>query len=370
LSPGHRGEKTVKKIVCFLFVALLLGGALWSHANDSTAEQWVTREDAKAAIAYWTPERMRNAKPHPMEVVPDPNAAKVPDSGATGPPGADKAGFPDNHPSALLSGDGFAALVYTGAFAGESATATRDAYAYPFPHNTFRVPDYLYGTSAYYFPYAAIGKVYFTNYALQNMMCSGSSIGGRAVLTAGHCVSDGSGHFHTKLIFIPSWRNGLEPTGKWTSSWATAFNDWHLYARFGRDVAFFTVFDKNIGGTVKKLSAAVGNLGFAANQSRVQMWNSFGYPANAPLYNGAWLINTQGSYATTGTAYSPNTTGIGSTMGGGCSGGPWILRFMNGNYAGGVNSHISTGTVANELRLYTPYFDTAVNTMKTTAASR
>jgi hypothetical protein len=90
------------------------------------------------------------------------------------------------------------------------------------------------------------------------------------------------------------------------------------------------------------------------------MWNDFGYPAASP-YTGAWLVCTQASYARTDVSMDPDTTAIGTLMTGGCSGGPWVLKFMNGNYANGLNSYIYT-TPNQPQQIYSPYFDTWVYT--------
>ena len=52
----------------------------------------------------------------------------------------------------------------------------------------------------------------------------------------------------------------------------------------------------------------------------------FGYPAVSP-WTGKVMVDTEASYAAVDTSESPNTTGIGTTQLGGCSGGPWIMNF-------------------------------------------
>ncbi len=109
--------------------------------------------------------------------------------------------------SVLLSNETNDTLALTGAFEVETADDIPNemlGYSYPPPHTTFNVPTALYGTTSTLFPYRAIGKIFYTKSDGQNYVCSGSSIGGRAVLTAGHCVSDGKGKFHTNWVFIPA----------------------------------------------------------------------------------------------------------------------------------------------------------------------
>jgi len=76
-------------------------------------------------------------------------------------------------------------------------------------------------------------------------------------------------------------------------------------------------------------------------------------------------VDTEASYAAVDTTETPNTTGIGTTQLGGCSGGPWIINFApgragNANMANGVNSYSPTGQ---DLWIYTSFFDDSVNTL-------
>jgi hypothetical protein len=207
-----------------------------------------------------------------------------------------------------------------------------------------------------------VGKVFFTKYGGGNYVCSGSSIGNKAVLTAGHCVSDGAGHFHTNWVFVPAYRNAVRPYGTWTAFWKATFAAWHTSSNLARDVGFTAV--SNVGG--KTLAATVGYLGFSWNYTAPLHWNMFGYPAGTP-YNGAWLVQTQASRSRLDSTKSPATRGIGTKQTGGCSGGPWIKDFIVGDYANGVNSYVYT---AQPLEIFSPYFDTSVKSMKDTAVSK
>ncbi len=351
----------MKKLVYFLVLALVLSVGAWSQAiaaDTSVVSHQVSQEAMQAAATYWTPERMRAAKPYPMPSLPGSPGVGPAEAAPSGTPGAVKGGLGGTQTSALLSEDEFAALDYTGAFAADAAVQPMaNGYDYPPPHNTYNILTSLYGTTASVYPYKEVGKVFFTQNAI-NYVCSGSSIGGRAALTAGHCVSDGTSTWNTNTTFVPSYRNGTAPYGTWVAFQLLTFTAWHTSAQLGRDVGFIMVTD--IGGL--KLSQKVGYLGFAYNYSRVQMWNMFGYPAAAP-YNGAWLVTTQASYARTDTSPEPDTKGMGFSQTGGCSGGPWIKNFKHGisganNYANGVNSYIYTNQ---PLLIYSPHFDTDVN---------
>jgi hypothetical protein len=240
-----------------------------------------------------------------------------------------------------------------GTLVGES-----NGYAYPPPQETFFVMESNYGTASTPYPYKTIGKVFFTGVAGEDSECSAASIGGRAVLTAAHCVCE-EGVYYTNWIFVPAYRDGKAPFGKWTASSFMTFSSFLKKEDIGRDVAFAIVKDHDGA----KLSKAVGNLGFAYGQSRIRHWSMFGYPAEEP-WTGKVMVETEASYAAMGTTYTPNTTGIGTTQLGGCSGGPWIMNFAPGrhgkqdNLANGVNSY---SPEKQDLWIFSSYFDSGKN---------
>jgi len=333
-----------------------------AQGGEMTVSQSVEPKAAVQAANYWTRERVLNARPHPMGISGRAVTGIKEDAGIEEPgavPGS------AGGKSVLLSENPADTLSLTGAFESGDALVQDIqvlGYSYPPPHTTFNVPTTLYGTTASTYPYRVIGKVFFTKSDGKNYVCSGSSIGGRAVLTAGHCVSDGKGAFHTNWVFIPAYRNNTRPYGTWSAFWKTTFTVWHKYSDYGRDVGFAAVSD--ISG--KKLSQRVGTLGFAWNQSTIKHWNMFGYPAASP-YNGAWLVQTQASLSRVDESKSPGRPGIGTTQTPGCSGGPWILNFITSNYANGVNSSFYS-TAPQEM--FSPYFDTAVNNVRAAAVAK
>jgi V8-like Glu-specific endopeptidase len=376
----------MKKFACILLGVIFIAAGMTTavFAGEQFAAEWVPEATTQATAKYWTKERMRNAKPYPLPtlkgtpstlpawMIEQPSEPPGSDPGSK--PSVSDPGSKGGNTSALFSEDGGMPLFFRepselpgeeGSLGGETAMA--NGYDYPPPHTTFRVLSSLYGTSSTIFPYMCIGKVFFTE-AGTNYVCSGSSIGGRAVLTAGHCVSDGKGHWRTNWSFVPAYKNGATPYGKWSAFWKTTFSTWHKNGDFSRDVGFATV--KDIGG--KKLSQKVGYLGFAWNQSRILHWNTFGYPSGSP-YDGQYMVETQASYAGVDTSKNPYTTGIGTSQTQGQSGGPWIKTFVPGqagamDYANGVNSY--NYSTSQPLMIYTPYFDSKVKSLKDKAVAK
>jgi hypothetical protein len=245
-------------------------------------------------------------------------------------------------------------------------------YTNPFPFTMYEVNARDIQQS----PYRTVGRVFFTTSSGSNSSCSGSSIGGRAVLTAGHCVSAGNGKWHKNWVFRPAYRDagGVKSIGVWPGSQAWTFKDWHTKSSLCRDVG--AIITNNQAGL--KLSQKVGALGYAWNQdSTHRHWSAFGYPAERTrtkpeyLFNGTRMFQNEASFA----AYSPVAGSctpkppcFGSYLTGGASGGPDIWKFdptggiypKGGNYANGVNSHYYSGGKRVAGGLCTPYFDTSV----------
>jgi V8-like Glu-specific endopeptidase len=342
-----------------LFVVLSLVAAFGVYGT-ATAAEWVASrpaqdiaEAAAAVDAYWTPERMKAAMPHPMAISGRPtdvSAAEL-ERAETALP-VEATSSKTGRPSQLL----------TPTAAPQPAGIQPASSSYPFPHTTYKVLR----TSYTVFPYRAIGKVFFTKTSGGNYVCSGSSVGGRVVLTAGHCVAEGGARlWHKNWSFIPAYRGwyadaaSQRPYGTWTAFQLWTFTDWLNLRKYCRDVGM-VVTNNNLG---LKLSQKVGSLGFAANQVRSkQHWDAFGYPAAYP-WDGREMVQTEAEWARDDNpGCTPYTVGIGTSQTGGCSGGPWVKNFYPSasganNYANGLFSYYYTNQPNGA---YSPYFDAAV----------
>ncbi|MDR3556796.1 MAG: hypothetical protein P4L55_18745 [Syntrophobacteraceae bacterium] len=343
----------MRRFLCISF-AVIIYAAAWvgsAAAAGPFATHAIASDQSDAAVSYWTPERMMHAKPCPTPHKPAAvqGAIAEPLGKATGAAGYYPGYDPDKKADQSADNtvnDRVGSLVSAGVSNG---------YNYPPPQETFFVMTSLYGKISTPYPYKTIGKVFFVEEDGYDSQCSAASIGGRAVLTAAHCVCDGNGTYYTKWVFVPAYHDGKAPFGKWTASSFLTFSDFLQGQSIGRDVAFAIVKD-NKG---KKLSRRVGNLGFAYNQSRILHWSMFGYPAEYP-WTGKVMVDTEASYAAVDSTQDPNTTGIGTTQLGGCSGGPWIMNFVPGssgskiNLANGVNSY---SPLDQDDWIFSPYFD-------------
>ena len=231
-------------------------------------------------------------------------------------------------------------------------------YSYPPP---FTRQDLRNITAPYSkWPFITIGKLFFSQNG-GSYVCSAASIASssasHAIMTAGHCINDGAGHWSYNMVFVPAYNNGNAPYGQWTIIYATerAFTSWVNGGDLARDIAGAKT--NPLGG--RTLAQRVGWLGFAWNWSRVQHWWIIGYPQASP-FTGAWMIGCEASYtydSPFGT--TPKPMGAGCDMTGGSSGGPWILRMGFGNYLNGVISHRRTGYPQ---EIFSPYVDGTVKT--------
>lgn len=370
----HKWRQSMRRTLCILLGVLFLTlvTPFPACAAEDFSTHWISGDKVSAAAKYWTGERMRNAKPYPLAVRKEigHRVSALPDGQFPGPPGVDP-GDPGENVTAPVNRRGAVPHVVSesrdGADTIESAGAATIGYKYPAPHTTFRVMDTLYGVGTTPYPYRTIGKIFFTEDG-EDYECSGASIGGRAVLTAGHCVSDGAGTYHSNWIFVPSYQDGKEPYGRWIAFWLATLSEFHQKQDRARDVGFAAVRDKK----GRKLSQRVGFLGFAYNLARLRHWNMFGYPGDEP-WDGEFMVETQASYAYIDAAVTPNAIGIGTSQTGGCSGGPWLLRFKpghkfsNANLANGLNSY----SLDEESReIYSPYFDSRVKALKDKAVAK
>jgi V8-like Glu-specific endopeptidase len=219
---------------------------------------------SKAAVQrYWTPERMRNARP------------------------ADR--------------------VLSGTFAPASKPGERRAVQIAPPYTSQ--------------PTSTNGKVFFTDDGL-NYVCSGTALlsGNKSVVwTAGHCVNDGANEFHTNWAFVPAYADGSRPYGTWIARRLLTTTGWATSGDFSYDNGAAVV---NLSGG-RALTDVVGGRNPAFNYTRQQTYAAHGYPA-APPFNGQrlWVCTSPLRY--NDTSANPPTMGIDCDMTGGSSGGGWI----------------------------------------------
>jgi V8-like Glu-specific endopeptidase len=312
-------------------------------APAQTTVVGASEDRAGALSGYWTAERMRAAVPADTvkAASADATSAKKPRAVATGPAakvlGAAPAGTEQGQ--AGIAADVRAA----GAFGLE------------WPGSQFTPPA------------TTTGKIFFTNSRTGgNFTCSGSAVNSEAknlVITAGHCVHGGRGGlFHSNVVFVPGYRDGVAPRGIWAARELWAFNAWIANSDQRWDVGAMIVHP--LGGN--RLVNVVGGQGIAWNLAAEQPTFALGYPGNK---SGGQRLNycSGTTFKRMSFIFWTGQIGLNCDMTFGSSGGPWLTGF-NGQL-GFVHSVVSNGNPAIP-KFYGPYFDTSVGNLYNTLRTR
>lgn len=311
-----RSRKVALLFAPLMLVALLPGAVTAAQPANARAAY-----HAKV-MAYWTPQRIANAKPRDFTF----DAVK---------------GF---QPNAKPGGGG------TGAVTGASYTGGGDIVKIS-------------------------GKVLFSMGG-SDYICSGTVVTENnsnvsVVLTAGHCVVENDGTFATFWEFIPSF----DSKGTYTCS-ASLYGCWvadSLYAHksfatagsFNNtavqyDWGFARVSTGGLSGNAK-LDDTVGSLGiqYSGVAKGDTLW-AFGYPA-AGKYHGYDLTYCKGPIGTD--ANTGNTTwSMACDMTGGSSGGPWVESSDVTKASGTILSSLNSYGYSGVKNMYGPKFNSNTKT--------
>ena len=206
---------------------------------------------------------------------------------------------------------------------------------------------------------SAHGKVFFTDGGV-NYVCSGTALvssNSSVVWTAGHCVNEGPGGFYTNFLFVPAYRDGLAPYGRFAGSTLVTTSGWQEDGEFGVDVGSAVVGTNESGQT---LSQAVAERSIVFNAPRSQSYAVYGYPA-AGRFNGQRMRVCNTSLWGNDTSTTPDTMGVFCDMTGGSSGGGWVTS------SGAVASVVSYGYSNLKNVLFGPHLETEAQQLYLTA---
>jgi hypothetical protein len=303
-----------------------------------TADTAVTVAKAKKTVPdlrkYWTPERMKVAKPVPMPRVPKPSsAAQVPTSPHLREvPSTVSA---DAEPPKKAAESRLGAL---------SSTATEISVSQKWPGPLIS------------WPMNATGKLFFDDLSGEPHECTASVIVSNtksALWTAGHCIHEGTGGqagFYQNVAFAPAWNGDAPdpaPWGMWDASnlivpdaWANDETDKSLIADFGAVVLSPLPEYGNIQN-------AIGGYGYSfGSGSDYQDILDFGYPGdgyNRPDsdFNDAKNLFFCEGNVEDASNFNPldNRMKMDCDMGHGASGGPMLEGFPINPQIVGANSH-------------------------------
>ncbi len=191
-----------------------------------------------------------------------------------------------------------------------------------------------------------------------NYECTATVIKPRVVATAAHCIGSpqtatgGNFSFYSNWLFIPADMNGTAPFGSWTAfawgasgAWASSNGS----EPNSEDWGFLDINDQ--GSPAHTIASVTGYLGYLTLSLSANNLTTLGYPGN--LDNSAYM---QENNATTGGGANDNTWTVGSAMGAGSSGGPWIVNFGQAPSCNGPCLPSSSGSLgATQLVAVTSY---------------
>jgi hypothetical protein len=259
---------------------------------------------AARVLAYWTPERMRSARPLDL----------------------------------VVDGGGAAHLRAGRPAAGAAASFLRI--------ETPEVP-----------PYSVNGRIFVKQGKLRGY-CSGTAINSptrQLVLTAGHCVNNGhEGGRRTVwsqyLEFIPAYTGGKAPFGAFVLQRGKAYTptQWTKHGNPDFDIGAFLVAPNEAG--VNVADAVGGGATIALGLSRHQRFQTFGYPGNVQRMQ-ACNSPYVGDDVLTNPFPGPPTMGIRCHWVPGASGGGWLIA--DGTMINGLTSYLHE---QNKNHTYGPYF--------------
>jgi len=311
---------------------------------STVASTAASATQAAEASSYWTRERMANAKPYVVKAEPGVRTTGSAMAQAT----AAQVSVPP----------------VAGALGGAGAV-TQAAAALARPYTD--LPDRLNV------------KVFFSKATGGNFVCSGTIVNSstkRMVNTAGHCVSDGAGRFHTNVVVVPAYSSncngcGDAPFGRWSARTLATLSEWHSFGNLKQDIGYIVVND--LGG--QRIVNRLGGQGTTWNASRSQWFRAYGYPQAAPFNGFNQYVCPSGRLADDNPTSRPGplTIRISCNMTGGSSGGGWLIN-LAANGLGSVNSVNSykyvSGPLANGNHMYGPYFGTEARTLFDFAVGR
>ncbi|HEX5713173.1 MAG TPA: hypothetical protein VFX85_07655 [Solirubrobacterales bacterium] len=206
-------------------------------------------------------------------------------------------------------------------------------------------------------PYAVNGRIFVRRGELEGY-CSGTAIDSptrRLVLTAGHCLNsgreDGKASVWSDYVqFVPAFHGGVSPFGAFVARRGAMFapQQWTKQGNPDFDLGAFLTLPNNRGENVA--DAVGGGATIALNQSRYQDFQTFGYPGKATRLQGCRSPYV-GSDRFTNRFPGPPTSGIRCRWAPGASGGGWLIG--DGSEINGINAYLH---LDDKSRTYGPYF--------------
>jgi V8-like Glu-specific endopeptidase len=301
--------------------------------------QGTPEAQAAETLAYWTPERLANARP--MLLLVNANAVS-PEAAAQG--SGTSVSLPGKRPTVTVGPDA-AVRLYNPAqvrIQPEASGVEPQAAGTSGGHYTSaRVNPPALETI---YPNRTVGKLFFTKNTGGDFVCSASVLRPRIVLTAGHCVHAGSGGtagFHRNFLFVPAFRDGAAPLGTFTPRRVSTTSQWLASNGLVPNAADFGMMEMNDRGTTR-IGTLTGFLGFRTLGLLPNHTTKLGYPLNLDGGQKMQAVTSQSLRAA-----SPNSVEYGSNARGGSSGGPWVQNYGvqgTGGLTSGLNQVVGVSS--------------------------
>jgi V8-like Glu-specific endopeptidase len=276
-----------------------------------------SQAEAQRIVAYWTPERMRDAAPMPVPTAPVQHPQQISPEKAL--------------PTLAAPGQTPTTAMPNGSDSGVGRQSFSRARQW---------------TAHGRMPASSVGKLFFTEADGNDDTCSASVITSRnrnTVWTAGHCVTEGGGgasKIHKNFMFAPDYNNGNGRQGRWTSPKVVGTTvGWQDQGNPDLDIGSVSFSPQPGRGNLQDRVGAQG-YHFGYGQSFTDL-NNFGYPDEGYQrtdFNGELL------WYCTGNSVRPQSSDqlvMDCDMKAGCSGGPWLQDFQAARgwgYIVGTNS--------------------------------
>ncbi|MFC7742208.1 trypsin-like serine peptidase [Nocardiopsis composta] len=157
---------------------------------------------------------------------------------------------------------------------------------------------------------------------------------GDTVVTAGHCLKDGTGDWASKWVFVPGYDDGEAPYGRFAARELLVTSQWSRRADDSHDFGA-AVLEAREGRHVRQ---ATGAQRIAFTGKGAGTVHAFGYPSRSP-YDGRHLYYCSGP--TRPDDGGTTAHGMACDMTEGSSGGPWLSGFDPSTGTGTVVSVVS-----------------------------
>jgi V8-like Glu-specific endopeptidase len=311
---------TRTKSLCLAAVGILGGSFLIGASQVHAQTAMLSTQSAEAVRAYWTPQRMRDAKPVELPISREPLGDMTATAAETGPPQGAPGGSPVGKVDASM-----AVKFYTPNADEDDGVAPLQTSSFGAHFTTHRV---FPTAAAQTYPALTAGKLFFTKPGVGNFVCSAEVGRQRLLFTAGHCVYGADMNpkrFFTNFLFVPGLANGVGPTGSWTwraAQIALSWRNGNGGVPNAQDLAIIEVNDRVFNGVVRKISFFTGFNGWRTSTFGVNHVTMLGYPCNIDSCN--LMQRTDAGIHSSG---GNNTFRFGSAARGGQSGGPILENF-------------------------------------------